>query len=82
MNAGANGVRELDRNLGETRCLQSGAVLGDAERTGDAADVAAPLGSLGLGEPVLGDQVADADPAVGARQSRLSGAPRNYMRAT
>src|SRR6185312_3365364 len=57
-------VRELDRDLLEARGLEPRLVLGLREGAGDTADVAAALGPLAGGEPVLGDDVAHPEPSA------------------
>src|SRR4051812_44120288 len=44
--------------------------LGERQRTGDAADVAAALRALISGQRVVGDDVGDADPAAGTQYAR------------
>src|SRR5579884_4429900 len=54
-------VRELDAHLLEAGRLEPGAILAARERAGDAAHVAPALYALVCAEPVLGDDVTDAD---------------------
>ena len=72
-------VRELDRDLLEPGRGEPGLVLADRERAGDAADVAAALRALGRRDPVLGDDVADAEPPAGAQDARDLGQHRRLV---
>ena len=58
-------VRRRDRDVGQPDRLQPVAELRDRQRAGDAAGVRAALGALLGAQRVLGDDVADADPAAG-----------------
>lgn len=66
----ADVVCELDRHVFESGRFEPGAIVRFGESAGDADDVAAALGTLGVDQSVLGDDVAHADPPAGAQQSR------------
>src|SRR4029450_12035430 len=53
-------VRELDRDVRETRGLEPSDVLSSGQRAGDTADVASALGSLLGREAIFGEYVGDA----------------------
>jgi len=62
-------VCELDRHGSEPRRFETGAIVGHAECSGDAADVATPLDPLRVGEMILSDDVADPDASARAQES-------------
>ena len=68
-----------DADVGEANLAQSGGVLGEGQRAGDAADVAAPLGPVGGGERVVGDDVADPDPPAGTQHPEHLGEDRGLV---
>ena len=71
----------VDADVLEAGRLEAGDVLAARERAGDAADVGAALGALVRAQPVLGDDVADADPAAGLEDARDLGQHRGLVGA-
>ena len=62
MDADGGLLRELDRHVGKPGSLESLAIFGDRQGSGDAAPT---LGALGRGEAVFGNHVGDlATPAA------------------
>ena len=72
-------VGGFERDVHETDGLQAGAVLGERQRPGDAADEAASRRPLGGVERVVGHDVADADPATRSQDARDLGEDRGLV---
>ena len=72
-------VGELDADVLEPGGLEPGLVLALRERAGDAADVGAALGALFGRQVVLGDDVADPDPAARLQHARDLGQHRRLV---
>jgi hypothetical protein len=68
-----------DLDAGEPGVGESVAVLGDGQGAGDAADVVAAFGAVGLGEVVLGDDVGDAEPPARLEDSVRLGEHRGFV---
>ena len=61
---------KLDLDVDETDPAETLAILGDGQGAGDASDVTPARGAIGPGEPILGDDVGDPDPAAGPQNAR------------
>jgi hypothetical protein len=72
-------VRELDGDLLQPRRREPGHVLRSRQRAGDAADVAASLRALVPGDPVLRDDVADAEAATALQDAGCLGKHRGLV---
>ena len=65
MHPGNDLVGGRDTDAGEARPGQAVPVFVEGQRPGDAPDVAAPFGAVGLGQVVFGEDVGDAEAAAG-----------------